>query len=65
LLKSENDALNALCNMWRGRSEAHASATMGLLSMAHSMKDQFLQMKTERDELEKQCNVLKDRLGER
>jgi ABC-type transporter Mla maintaining outer membrane lipid asymmetry ATPase subunit MlaF len=48
--------------MWRGRSEAHAAATVGLLNMAHSMKDKFVQMKTERDELEKQYNMLKKRI---
>jgi hypothetical protein len=50
--------------MWRGRSEAHAAATIGLLNMAHTMKDQFMQMKTERDELEKQCNMLRRKIGE-
>jgi hypothetical protein len=64
LLKSENDTLNVLCNMWRGRSEAHAAATVGLLNMARTMKDQFIQMKTERDELEKQYNMLKSKVEE-
>ncbi|KAJ7580225.1 hypothetical protein C8J56DRAFT_962573 [Mycena floridula] len=57
-LKAENDAMRINCDLWRKRAELHAAATMGLLGLARSAKEQAMKMKLERDRLEHQLLVL-------
>ncbi|KAF5351372.1 hypothetical protein D9758_008033 [Tetrapyrgos nigripes] len=61
-LTAENTALRVHCTLWRKRSEVHAAATLGLLNLARSAKIQADKMKQERDELQRQCHVLKRKL---
>ncbi|KIY70542.1 hypothetical protein CYLTODRAFT_347506 [Cylindrobasidium torrendii FP15055 ss-10] len=58
-LSAENKTLRFNCDMWRKRAECHAAATLGLLNLARVARDEALQMKKERDELQAQFQVMK------
>ncbi|THV02529.1 hypothetical protein K435DRAFT_653101 [Dendrothele bispora CBS 962.96] len=61
-LTAENTSLRVNCGLWRKRAEVHAAATLGLLNLARLAKEQAEKMKRERDELQKQCQILKRKL---
>jgi putative heme degradation protein len=61
-LNAENAALRINCEMWRKRAEAHGAATLGLLRAARVAKEQAFRMVQERDELQRQCDLLKRQL---
>lgn len=63
-LQAENSALRGNCNLWRQRAEIHASATLGLLSLARSTHCFASKVKHERDELEHQFETLKAKMVE-
>ncbi|KAF7770348.1 hypothetical protein Agabi119p4_6322 [Agaricus bisporus var. burnettii] len=50
-LRAENDALRHNCCMWRKRAEVHSAATLGLLEMSKTAKDQIFQLAQERDQI--------------
>lgn len=50
-LRAENDALRHNCSMWRKRAEVHSAATLGLLEMSRTAKDQIFQLAQERDKI--------------
>jgi hypothetical protein len=50
------------CAVWKKRAEIHAAATIGLMQLAQAAKHCNQQLKNERDELERQCKVLKRKL---
>jgi len=63
-LHAENCALETTCGMWRRRAEAHAAATLGLLELARSTRDQAENMRRERDEVYKHYDLLREKLPE-
>ncbi|KAF9444867.1 hypothetical protein P691DRAFT_676798 [Macrolepiota fuliginosa MF-IS2] len=48
-LRAENDALRHNCFMWRKRAEVHSAATLGLLELSRTAKDQVLHVARQRD----------------
>ncbi|KXN90701.1 hypothetical protein AN958_03986 [Leucoagaricus sp. SymC.cos] len=52
-LRSENDALRHNCLMWRKRAEVHSSATLGLLELSRTARDQIIQVSQERDAIQR------------
>ena len=58
-LSAENSTLRFNCDMWRKRAEVHAAATVGLLNVARDARNENLQLKKERDELDRKYNMLK------
>lgn len=58
-LSAENKTLRFNCDMWRKRAECHAAATIGLLNLARTARDEALKMKKERDELQAKFQVMK------
>jgi hypothetical protein len=61
-LTAENTSLRVHCALWRKRAEVHAAATLGLLNLARTANIQAEKMKQERDELQRQCRILKRKL---
>ncbi len=61
-ISAENAALRLNCGLWRRRAEVHAAATLGLLNVARIARDSAVQMKQEKDELERRYNVLKRKI---
>ena len=61
-LQAENDALKVNSALWRKRAEVHAGATLGLITLVRGARDHALKWKTEKEELERQTNILKRRL---
>lgn len=61
-ISAENTALRHNCGLWRRRAEVHAAATLGLLNVARIARDSAVQMKQEKDELERRYNVLKRKI---
>ncbi|KAF9048340.1 hypothetical protein BDZ89DRAFT_759847 [Hymenopellis radicata] len=58
-LSAENASLRFNCDLWRKRAEVHAAATLGLLNIARVARDHALQLKQEKEDLERKYNVLK------
>lgn len=52
-LRAENDALRYNCLMWRKRAEVHSAATLGLLELSRTAKDQIVQVVQQRDTIQK------------
>ncbi|KAJ3876163.1 hypothetical protein F5051DRAFT_412331 [Lentinula edodes] len=61
-LAAENKTLRVNCAVWKRRAELHAAATLGLLNLARLARDCNQQLKNERDDFERQCNLLKRKL---
>ncbi|KAJ3893450.1 hypothetical protein GG344DRAFT_43315 [Lentinula edodes] len=61
-LAAENKTLRVNCAVWKRRAELHAAATLGLLNLARLARDCNQQLKNERDDLERQYNLLKRKL---
>ncbi|PBK99756.1 hypothetical protein ARMGADRAFT_985669 [Armillaria gallica] len=61
-ISAENAALRLNCGLWRRRAEVHAAATLGLLNVARIARDSAVQLKQEKDELERRYNVLKRKI---
>ncbi|PBK69209.1 hypothetical protein ARMSODRAFT_886706 [Armillaria solidipes] len=61
-ISAENAALRLNCGLWRRRAEVHAAATLGLLNVARIARDNAVQLKQEKDELERRYNVLKRKI---
>ncbi|KAF9073183.1 hypothetical protein BDP27DRAFT_1216189 [Rhodocollybia butyracea] len=62
-LSAENKNLRVNCAVWKRRAEFHAAATLGLLNLARMGRDYNKQLKAEKDELQRECNMLKRKLG--
>jgi len=63
-LTAENKALKTNCWVWRRRAETHAAATIGLLNVARITKDRAAQLQHEKEELQRECALLKMKLEE-
>ncbi|KAF9269216.1 hypothetical protein L218DRAFT_852060 [Marasmius fiardii PR-910] len=63
-LVAENKALKTNCWVWRRRAETHAAATIGLLNVARITKERAEQLQHEKEELERDCSILKKELQE-
>ncbi|KAJ3821212.1 hypothetical protein F5878DRAFT_41596 [Lentinula raphanica] len=61
-LAAENKTLRVNCAVWKRRAELHAAATLGLLNLARLARDCNQQLKNERDDLQRQCNLMKRKL---
>ncbi|KAJ4474990.1 hypothetical protein J3R30DRAFT_3406155 [Lentinula aciculospora] len=61
-LAAENKTLRVNCAVWKRRAELHAAATLGLLNLARLARDCNQHLKDERDDLQRQCNLLKRKL---
>ncbi|KAE9397773.1 hypothetical protein BT96DRAFT_61251 [Gymnopus androsaceus JB14] len=61
-LAAENGTLRANCDIWKRRAELHAAATIGLLNFARVARACTEQLKHEKDELRRQCTLLKRKL---
>lgn len=57
-LLAENSALRTNCEMWRKRAETHSAATLNLLGLLRTARDQAIQLHHE------QHNVLKRKSDE-
>ncbi|KAK1232369.1 hypothetical protein PQX77_004491 [Marasmius sp. AFHP31] len=63
-LMAENKALKTNCWVWRRRAETHAAATIGLLNVARLTKDRAAQLQHEKEELQRDCALLRLKLEE-
>ncbi|KAJ3743670.1 hypothetical protein DFH05DRAFT_1421484 [Lentinula detonsa] len=61
-LAAENKTLRVNCAVWKRRAELHAAATLGLLNLARLARDCNQHLKNEKDDLQRQCNLLKRKL---
>jgi hypothetical protein len=63
-LRSENLALKSHCTLWKRRAEVHSAATLGLLDLARTVRDQAASLARERDEWARRCHSLKRKLDD-
>jgi hypothetical protein len=61
-LQAENHALRNHCGMWKKRAEIQGSATLNLIKLANTIRDQASHLARERDELQRYCSWLKSKL---
>ncbi|KIK56352.1 hypothetical protein GYMLUDRAFT_47123 [Collybiopsis luxurians FD-317 M1] len=61
-LSAENQTLRMNCAVWQKRAEIHAAATLGLMNLARMAKAYSTQLKLEKEDLQRQCNLLKRKL---
>jgi hypothetical protein len=61
-LQAENHALRNHCVMWKKRAEIQGSATLNLIKLANTIRDQASHLARERDELQRYCSWLKSKL---
>ncbi|KAG5654171.1 hypothetical protein H0H81_006553 [Sphagnurus paluster] len=61
-LHVEGDVLRTTCGMWRKRADMHGGATLGLLRLARTMRDEAMKFRRERDEIYRQYNLLREKL---
>ncbi|KAJ3561180.1 hypothetical protein NP233_g10352 [Leucocoprinus birnbaumii] len=52
-LRAEVEALRHNCSLWRRRAEVHSSATVGLLELSKTARDQIIQTCRERDTIQR------------
>ncbi|KZT20115.1 hypothetical protein NEOLEDRAFT_1076364 [Neolentinus lepideus HHB14362 ss-1] len=63
-VKAENLALRAHVEMWKRRAEVHSAANLGLVNLAKMARDYAVNLKHERDVMEREMRELRRRLGE-
>ena len=61
-LQAENHALRNHCVMWQRCAEIQGSANLDLIKLANTIRDQASQIARERDELQRHCSWLKNKL---
>lgn len=62
-LRAEVAALKNTCGLWRRRAETHAAATLGLLGLVHSTRDEVTMVKGQNGVLHAEINSLRRRLN--
>ena len=64
-LQAENHALRNHCAMWQRRAEIQGSANLNLIKLANTIRDQASHIARERDELQRDCSLLKSKLDDK
>ena len=63
-LRAENHTLRNHCVMWQRCAEIQRSANLDLIKLANTIRDQASHLARERDELQRHCSWLKNKLDD-